>query len=49
MFTDIYTSEKLTSMAKSLFKTERSKNRLDGWFLATEMGCELEKKYASYG
>lgn len=49
MFTDIYTSEKLTSMAKSLFKTERSKNRLDGWFLATEMGCELDKKYASYG
>ena len=49
MFTDIYTSEKLTSMAKSLFKTERSKNRLDGWFLATEMGCELDKKYASCG
>lgn len=49
MFTEIYTSEKLTSMAKSLFKTERSKMRLDGWFIAKEMECELEKKYAEVG
>jgi len=49
MFTDIYTSEKLTSMAKSLFKTERSKMRLDGWFLAKEMECELDKKYSGVG
>ena len=38
---NIYSSVKLTEMAKALFKEERQIKRLDGWFIAkeTEMLC----------
>ena len=38
---NIYSSAKLTEMAKALFKEERQIKRLDGWFIAkeTEMLC----------
>ena len=41
MIFDIYSPEELTQKAKSLFKTERAKTRLDGWFIAKEKECEL--------
>lgn len=41
MIFDIYSPEELTQKAKSLFKTERAKKRLDGWFIAKEKECEL--------
>ena len=41
MIYNIYSPEKLTSMAKDLFKHERSKMRLDGWFIAKEKEIEI--------
>ncbi len=41
----IYTPEDLTAKAKSVFKAERYKKRLDGWFMAKETECELYDKY----
>jgi pyruvate-formate lyase len=41
----VYTPEKLTTMAKTLFKHERAKNRLDGWFIAKEAELALQEKY----
>lgn len=32
---EIYTASELTDMAKRLFKHERAKKRLDGWFFGT--------------
>ena len=43
----IYTPERLTSTAKALFKHERAKKRLDGWFIAKEAELELQEKYAA--
>lgn len=43
MIFDIYSPEELTQKAKSLFKTERAKTRLDGWFIAKEKECELDR------
>lgn len=40
-----YTPEKLTTMAKELFKHERAKMRLDGWFIAKEAELNLQEKY----
>ncbi len=40
-----YSPEKLTEMAKALFKHERAKMRLDGWFIAKEAELGLLKKY----
>lgn len=40
-----YTPERLTEKAKALFKHERAKQRLDGWFIAKEAELELRKKY----
>ncbi len=42
----IYNENLLTEMAKSLFKYERSKQRLDGWFIAKEIECTLTDKFA---
>ncbi len=36
----MYNSKSVTALAKELFKEERSKNRLDGWFLAREIVCD---------
>ena len=33
----IATAERLTEMAKALFKEERARKRLDGWFLSKEI------------
>ncbi len=41
----IYTPEKLTTKAKALFKNERAKMRLDGWFIAKEAELNLQEKY----
>ena len=46
-FNEIYSANQITEMAKKLFKYERSKTRLDGWFLAKEIENEGEKKYES--
>lgn len=43
MIFDIYSPDELTQKAKSLFKTERAKKRLDGWFIAKEKECELDR------
>lgn len=44
MFRTICEKEKVTKLAKELFKYERSKTRLDGWFIAKEIECaELSK------
>lgn len=43
----IYTPEKLTTKAKALFKNERAKMRLDGWFIAKEAELNLQEKYKS--
>ena len=37
-----YTPEKITQLAKDLFKEERSIMRLDGWFLAKEIQIKYE-------
>ena len=42
---NIYTPEKLTQKAKALFKNERAKMRLDGWFIAKEAELNLQEKY----
>lgn len=41
----VYSPKKLTDMAKTLFKHERAKNRLDGWFIAKEAELKLNEKY----
>ena len=43
-----YTPEKLTQMAKDLYKEERRIMRLDGWFLAKETEMKCSEKYANY-
>ncbi len=45
MIYDIFTPEKLTSMAKELFRHERAKMRLDGWFIAKEKELEIYDNY----
>ncbi|MBR6531410.1 MAG: hypothetical protein IKT61_02805 [Clostridia bacterium] len=42
---NIYTPGKLTEKAKALFKNERAKMRLDGWFIAKEAELNLQEKY----
>ena len=37
----IYNSNSVTAAAKELFKEERAKKRVDGWFLARETVCDL--------
>ncbi len=44
----IYSAEQITMLAKELFRHERSKKRLDGWFLAKEIECECAGKYDSF-
>ncbi|MDL2249760.1 pyruvate-formate lyase [Lachnospiraceae bacterium PF1-21] len=38
-------AERITEMAKELFKEERRKMRLDGWFLAKERAAQSFEKY----
>ena len=39
MMYQVYEAEQITAMAKDLFREERSKKRLDGWFLTREIVC----------
>ena len=40
------TPERITQMAKDLFREERSLKRLDGWFLIKESYMNHEPEYA---
>lgn len=42
---NIYNAEKITNMAKALFKEERAKTRVDGWFLAREIVCNRQDDF----
>lgn len=46
---EIYTASELTDMAKRLFKHERAKKRLDGWFLAQETFYPSRERYLAQG
>ncbi|MBC5648817.1 pyruvate formate lyase family protein [Christensenella tenuis] len=41
---DLYKENSITDMAKALFKEERAKKRLDGWFLAREIAFKQEAR-----
>ena len=41
----VYEAGQVTEMAKELFKEERAKKRLDGWFLAREIVCNHAKEW----
>lgn len=41
---NIYESKKVTALAKDLFLEERAKKRVDGWFLAREIVCDMQDK-----
>ena len=45
MIFDIYSPDIVTEKAKALFKHERAKMRLDGWFIAKEKEMEQETAY----
>lgn len=42
---NILNSSKITQMAKDLFKEERAKTRVDGWFLAREIVCNKQDEF----
>ncbi len=42
---NIYTSQNVTEKAKALFKEERAKMRVDGWFLAREIVCDSSEEF----
>lgn len=44
----VYKAEQITAMAKELFKEERAKQRLDGWFLAREIVCNHAEEFQGY-
>lgn len=44
---NIISNEKLSEMAKALFKEERSKKRLDGWFFSKEIIRDNADKYSN--
>ncbi len=37
---------RVTAMAKALYKEEKAKKRLDGWFLSREIVCDHAPEYA---
>lgn len=39
---NIYNAQKVTNMAKDLFLEERAKKRVDGWFIAREIVCDMQ-------
>ncbi len=41
----IYNHESVTESAKALFKEERAKTRVDGWFLAREIVCDSADEF----
>ncbi len=40
----MYQAQSVTTLAKELFKEERSKKRLDGWFLSREIVCNKQEE-----
>ncbi len=44
----ILNAEKITAMAKNLYREEKAKKRLDGWFLAREIVCNHEEEYKGF-
>ena len=40
LISELYNDGEITSLAKSLFKEERAKQRLDGWFLSREIAFQ---------
>ncbi len=44
----VHKAEQITAMAKELFKEERAKQRLDGWFLAREIVCNHAEDFQGY-
>ena len=45
---EVYKAGQVTAMAKELFKEERAKKRLDGWFLAREIVCNHAEELQDY-
>ena len=45
MLQNLYEKNEITDKAKKLFAYERSKKRLDGWFIAQEIACGVEKQF----
>ena len=45
MLQKLYEKNEITQKAKKLFAYERSKKRLDGWFIAQEIECGLKEKF----
>lgn len=43
---EVYAKDEITSMAKELFKEERSIKRLDGWFLVKEAAYKYDEEYS---
>lgn len=46
MLQNLYEKNEITDKAKKLFAYERSKKRLDGWFIAQEIACGADKQFA---
>ena len=44
---NILNSNTITNMAKDLFKEERAKTRVDGWFLSREIVCNKQDEFKS--
>ena len=42
---NLFSAEKVTEKAKALFKEERAKMRVDGWFLAREIVCDAQNEF----
>lgn len=42
LISELYNDGEITSLAKSLFKEERAKQRLDGWFLSREIAFQKD-------
>ena len=42
---EVYNSVKVTEKAKALFKEERAKMRVDGWFIAREIVCNKKDEF----
>lgn len=43
----IYDADSVTALAKKLFKEERAKTRVDGWFLAREIVCNKQNEFSN--
>ncbi len=44
----IYQDGEISAMANKLFEQERSHMRLDGWFLAKEIACNIEEQFNAF-